>query len=489
MVNFYEQLRSTTSYLANRKTALIVGGGRIPQQAKGQHIDDLVIAVNLAFLEVQNTDIIIIKNRKTLNALIDRKLISRHYHYIVPHDILNAGETSLFERVTYLSTNDFSDYELNPLQNLPVFCLSIAANLGCKSAELAGFSFDTEEYSGTNKAYNEMYFKQQKKSLDEFLAKTDLSVRILRTNQERAGTEHRTVTQVINDRLARNETIIVAEFTNNHLGDFDHLMEMVDLASQQGADLIKVQKRDVNLFYTQAELDSEYESNFGKTLGDYRHGVELDQEKFEALNTRCAINGIPWFSTVLDWNSLEFLNGVKRQQLIKLPSTISNFKNFLTKVADEYEPERDIVISTGATSMEYVTWVLDHFYNHKRRIFLLHTLSAYPTPLDEINVGVINLYKKLQQDFPLLIPGYSGHDIGNFGTQMAVAAGAQMVEKHVKLEETEWIHFGGVAANLRNGEFGEYVKAVRQADLMRGKEQKIIHSIEHHKYKPNAGVN
>jgi N-acetylneuraminate synthase len=41
-----------------------------------------------------------------------------------------------------------------------------------------------------------------------------------------------------------NTPVVVAELTNNHLGDLDRLIEMVDLSIDQGADVIKIQKRN-----------------------------------------------------------------------------------------------------------------------------------------------------------------------------------------------------------------------------------------------------
>ena len=49
----------------------------------------------------------------------------------------------------------------------------------------------------------------------------------------------------------KGEVQIIAELTNNHLGDTDRLAEMVRLCKSQGASVIKVQKRDINVLYTQ----------------------------------------------------------------------------------------------------------------------------------------------------------------------------------------------------------------------------------------------
>jgi len=68
---------------------------------------------------------------------------------------------------------------------------------------------------------------------------------------------------------------------------------------------------------------------------------------------------------------------------------------------------------------------------------------------------------------------------------LAVAAGAKMVEKHVKLGNLDWIHFDGVALDLYNNELKNFVKDIRKAQLMCGTKHKSIHKAEHHKYVPN----
>ena len=69
------------------------------------------------------------------------------------------------------------------------------------------------------------------------------------------------------------------------------------------------------------------------------------------------------------------------------------------------------------------------------------------------------------------------------GSAMAVAAGARMVEKHVKLGNTDWAHFDAVALDLTGAEFRDYVARIRDAEVIVGSEEKSIAPSEHHKYR------
>jgi sialic acid synthase SpsE len=281
--------------------------------------------------------------------------------------------------------------------------------------------------------------------------------------------------------------LVVAELTNNHIGDANRLRTMIRAAKKCGADMIKVQKRDVETFYTKAELATTYRSPFGNTLGDYRRGVELDDTLMQVLIEECATNEIVWFASILDSPSLQFIEAY-HPPLIKLPSTISNHRNFLKRVADMYTD--DLVISTGFTDASYEEFVFETFAGD-RKLFLLQCTSSYPAPPEACQIAVVRHYEEMRtaKGMVNLFAGYSSHDLGSLGSMMAVAAGARMVEKHVKLGNLEWIHFDGVALDLQTREFEQYVHDIRKAQRMCGSKQKQIHQAEHHKYVPNEKHN
>jgi N-acetylneuraminate synthase len=276
----------------------------------------------------------------------------------------------------------------------------------------------------------------------------------------------------------------VAELTNNHLGDDKRLREMIKQAKNAGFNMIKVQKRDVETFYTDIEKMRPYTSPYGVTLEDYRNGVELTDSLMDVLIDQCAKSRIVWFSSVLDLPSLLFIQKYD-PPLIKLPSTISNHKEYLLSVASVYSG--DLVVSTGFTDINYEGFVLDNFAQN-RILFMLQCTSSYPTPPEACQIGVVRHYSSLNSldSSCIIYPGYSSHDVGSLGSMLALAAGARMIEKHVKLGDVEWVHFDNVALNLENEEAKSFIKDLELAQLMVGSTRKEIHYTEHHKYKPNG---
>lgn len=284
-------------------------------------------------------------------------------------------------------------------------------------------------------------------------------------------------------RANNGEVQIIAELTNNHLGDTDRLAEMVKLCKSQGASVIKVQKRDINVLYTKEERESAYLSPFGTTLGEYRAGVELSVEQIEFLTVLCAELEIPWFTSVLDLPSLELMKRFKPLS-IKAPSTISEHRNFLRHIANsdvEY-----VFISTGATGQSFLQWVAENF--SQKKIVLMQCTSSYPTAPDDCNVAVVRTIEQMSEN-NMIIPGYSSHDIGSLACQLSVASGARFIEKHIKLGSVEWVHFDGVALDLKTNDLSNFVNDVRIAERILGSKEKKQLVSEHHKYKPNAKHN
>lgn len=276
----------------------------------------------------------------------------------------------------------------------------------------------------------------------------------------------------------KDKVLIVAEITTNHLGDVDRLKKMIRLSKEAGADLIKIQKRNIETFYSPEQLNEKNVSPFGNTWKDFRNGIELSLEDIKELEKECKKVGIDWFASILDIQSFELLRQFNKK-LVKLPSTVSEHKDFHTKIAQSYIGP--VVISTGYTSQDYEEYIQKIFKNNEK-IYLLQCTSAYPAPPEDCAISIVKHYSELSKKNPKIIPGYSSHDSGSLGCMLAVAAGAKMVEKHVKIGDTPWMHFQDVAVDLENGDFSRFVKDIRKAEVMCGNETKSIKSSEWHKY-------
>jgi sialic acid synthase SpsE len=267
---------------------------------------------------------------------------------------------------------------------------------------------------------------------------------------------------------------IVAEITTNHFGNNDRIKQLMISAKKSGANSVKFQMRDVETFYSQEKLNEKYQSPFGKTFREYRNALELEQSQLNLIEKYSNELDLKYFFSALDVKSYKTLKeiGIKR---VKIPSTISNSKEYIQFVLEDFRNE--LVISTGMTDEKYLDFILTSKSNYSK-LYLLHCLSSYPVNIFNLNLAVIERYSNLSKK---IIPGYSSHDIGYDGSVFAVFAGAKMIEKHVKLGNTAFGHFDETALDI-NVEFGEFVKMIRKAELIYGSSEKRILKSEHHKY-------
>lgn len=61
---------------------------------------------------------------------------------------------------------------------------------------------------------------------------------------------------------------------------------------------------------------------------------------------------------------------------------------------------------------------------YHKKFCMMHCISAYPAPLEDINLSIIKLY---QDKFPDIHIGYSGHEIGIDISIASVAIGAKVI--------------------------------------------------------------
>ena len=247
----------------------------------------------------------------------------------------------------------------------------------------------------------------------------------------------------------------VAEFTTNHMGNLNLLLRMVEAATWAGADIIKMQKKDVATFYSEEKLSSSYESPYGKTYQDYRTIFEFDHEDYQRFDAKCVAENIPWFSTVQDAASYDFMAAYD-MPMYKVASINARNADFLKATAERIPDDKRIVISVAGSSLVQVEQALEMFPRHQ--INILHCVAQYPCPAEALRLGNIPVLKRHFGDERIKI-GYSGHEIGIKPSLAAIALGAEMVERHFALSRHSFVHH--IECSLEPDEFQRMVAIAR----------------------------
>jgi len=222
-------------------------------------------------------------------------------------------------------------------------------------------------------------------------------------------------------------TIVVAEIGINHNGDMDIVERLIQIAAATGCDYVKFQKRTPEICVPEAMKSKPKQTPWGTmTYLEYRNRVELTEEQYKTIDKLCEKFGISWFASAWDTEAARFLASVGRH-IVKIPSAKLTDHTLLSMCRGWFDT---VVLSTGMSTQEEI----DRAVEIAQPDYLLHTHSAYPAPVDELDLTYM---LELNRRYKSLV-GYSGHEYGLVPTFAAVALGASMVERHITLDRSMW---------------------------------------------------
>lgn len=255
---------------------------------------------------------------------------------------------------------------------------------------------------------------------------------------------------------------IIAEAGVNHNGRLATALRLVDAAKRAGADAIKFQTfRAERIASARAALAPYQRRRLGRSGSQLEmiRKLELSVRDHERIMARCRRIGIVFMSTPFDEDSADLLQrlGVRR---FKLPSGEITNKGLLRHVAAKGLP---IILSTGMADLAEVSkavgWIREI---SKAPLTLLHCVTEYPAPLDQINLKAM---ATMRDAFGLPV-GYSDHTLGIDVSVAAAALGACVIEKHLTLDRRA--PGPDHAASLEPAEFKSLVEAVRNVEAALG---------------------
>ena len=213
-----------------------------------------------------------------------------------------------------------------------------------------------------------------------------------------------------------HRTYVVAEIGINHGGDIEVAKRLIDSAAKAGADAVKFQ----------TYIAEKRVSKRDTALYDILKSCELPFEAFKELKDYASQYKVDFFSTPFDEQSVDYLQSIGCD-LYKVASfDVLNHK-LLAKIA---ETGKAVIMSVGMASMNEIKEACDILRSRTSKIAILHCVSAYPTEQEDANLSAIYT---LRDEFDCVI-GQSDHTDDIVVPLYAVAAGAQILEKHYKID-------------------------------------------------------
>ena len=265
-----------------------------------------------------------------------------------------------------------------------------------------------------------------------------------------------------------SKTFIIAEIGINHNGSIELAKQLIDGAVTAGCDMVKFQKRTLDLVYTQEELDKPRESPWGTTNREQKQGLEFSEAEYDEIDTYCKANNIEWTASAWDVPSQLFLRKYNLNYH-KVASPMLTHDEMLKIIAEE---NKHTFISTGMSTIEQIEHAITIFEKANCPYELMHCNSTYPMEPKDANLHVI---ETLRQKFDCNI-GYSGHEVGIVTSCAAVALGATSLERHITLDRA--MYGSDQSASLELGGLNKLVKYVRAVEESLGSSVKQLHPSE-----------
>ena len=208
----------------------------------------------------------------------------------------------------------------------------------------------------------------------------------------------------------------IAEIGINHGGDLDKAKSLIDSAVRAEADSVKFQ---TYLTEKRAPKDS--------PIFDILKQCELPFDAFEKLKNHADEQSIEFFSTPFDDESVQCLEDIG-VNLFKVASfDVVNHK-LLRRIA---KTRKTVIMSVGMANLPEIKDAYKILKEKTKHIAILHCVSAYPTDESDANLAVLD---RLLNEFDCVI-GQSDHTNDIKVPLYAAAMGAQILEKHYKINE------------------------------------------------------
>lgn len=261
---------------------------------------------------------------------------------------------------------------------------------------------------------------------------------------------------------------VVGEIGINHNGDLGNAFALIDAAAEAGCDAVKFQKRTPEICTPRDQWDIERDTPWGRmTYIDYRHKVEFGESEYRAIDEHCAKRGIDWFASPWDTEAVAFLEkfDLPAHKVASASLTDDELLRALRTTG------RTVVLSTGMSTPKQIRHAVEVLGSDN--ILLCHATSTYPAKAEELNLRVINT---LQEEYPNVPIGYSGHETGLQTTLAAVALGAAFVERHITLDRAMW--GSDQAASVEPGGLARLVRDIRTIETALGDGVKRVYESE-----------
>jgi N-acetylneuraminate synthase len=223
--------------------------------------------------------------------------------------------------------------------------------------------------------------------------------------------------------MDENSYVLIAEIGASHVGSIERAKSLALLAHQNGADVVKFQKRNPLLSTPESVAHKPHPNphfSYGNTYLEHRIKLELSIDQHCELKSYCSQIGNKYSCSVWDMDSANQICNID-PFIIKIPSACNLHFNMIDYCLEH--ASCDIHISLGMTFINERNLIIDRY--KKERVVFYHTTSEYPCSFDKLFLLEI----KKMKDMGLRV-GFSNHGYGIASDIAAISLGASFIERH-----------------------------------------------------------
>lgn len=225
---------------------------------------------------------------------------------------------------------------------------------------------------------------------------------------------------------------IIAEIGINFNGSLENCLKMIDVSADAGCHAAKFQVFKAKNLYPKSagKLDwKDADKEYSYDIFDAVEKFELPEAWLDEIIDYCNQRNIDFMSSVSSFDDLDLCVS-KKMKIIKVNSYSVTHLPLVEACAKTGLP---IMMSTGGATLSETEEAVRCIQKYHNDIALLHCSIKYPTPLNEVNMGVLDTLKSA---FPEVAIGYSDHTFEvSCAPVQAIYLGATVIEKHITLDK------------------------------------------------------
>lgn len=253
-----------------------------------------------------------------------------------------------------------------------------------------------------------------------------------------------------------NHTLVIAECGSTHDGDLEQARHLIEAARDCGADVAKFQ------FWSNADRLADRRGVPDEYRAIYKR-YQMPAHWLPKLKATCFDEDIEFMATCYLPEDIETVAPfVKRFKVASFEATDQEF------VWAHHAYQKETIVSCGMMTHDELERLL-----YGAIVRALHCISAYPAPIESMNLA--SLWPHDSE--PSMFDGLSDHSRHMAIGGLAVAAGAKIVEAHLRLDETD-PNNPDYAVAFSPAEFTGYVKNIRFTEVVMGDGTKRLQACE-----------